>query len=458
MIYKAFYFSPPIIKQKLLKKKKSSNRVMPMDYNQPVESQRSSKKWIILILVLIILIVSIFTFYLLSKGSSEKTDIKEKELTTEKFSFIIDLPEEIDIQLKDLIAVSSFARGISYAGQDPYKQKKVSFLGGFSLDSPDLDAYNQIITIQDQDQNTILMGYTFPRSNIATADLTQEQKSIIEPYLYPNQNPIKIDSKSTAFALVMLEPSLVWISPQQQLLTAVDILGRDDFNSFVNEIKEELIKNPTGYLAKDSNVYEITKAIFYKMLEENTAKQPLDLDFDRGEIKLSNYPNFFINEKEKLFNAKLVTPSSSIGIISAGEFAAELEILKYKKGIGYIPPILLTSTETKNFNSNIKGRFIKNTIRDGDLIMIGDPCDEEMEIMREKYISCEEWRSKPYSYEVSIQEEGNSIKMYALLKDEVKEKDSIWRFLRGYITLMSKPIPSETKKICFSETQERVDC
>lgn len=164
---------------------------------------------------------------------------------------------------------------------------------------------------------------------------------------------------------------------------------------------------------------------------------------------LNQYPDFFI--KEGVFTARAAVEPSAYGIAAGIDFAAAVELLKYQKGLRAKTPLMLALNETTFLISGEK------LIGDTDLVLIGDPCHEESPILSEGYISCQEWREKPYAYEIALQQKEDALRMYFLYKENPEDTGVWYRFFKDYVS-MRKPIPSKGMKICFSETGEVVGC
>ncbi len=165
-------------------------------------------------------------------------------------------------------------------------------------------------------------------------------------------------------------------------------------------------------------------------------------------VSLSDYPNIFI--KDDMFTARLVVPPTANGIILGGSFAAEIVILKYKSNINYKTPLTLTSIETLDKDENGK------MINEQDLIIVGDPCQPEIEILSERY-SCQLWKQKTHDFEFFIEKNNDSHRLYALFRNDAENKNKVREFVSDYISF-NKKFQIQESRICFSSNQQQVEC
>src|SRR3989344_6210724 len=160
-------------------------------------------------------------------------------------------------------------------------------------------------------------------------------------------------------------------------------------------------------------------------------------------LSLADYPNNFITNNK--LTARLVVPSSANGIVLGGNFAIAVQILRYENNLSYNTPLLMTSNETYGEDDESK------IINKGDLIIVGNPCKLEPELLSERY-PCSLWKEKPQYFEFFLEKKDDSKKLYAVLKDEV-ERDKAWGFVSNYISFKEK-FPTKEPRICFSADQQ----
>lgn len=124
--------------------------------------------------------------------------------------------------------------------------------------------------------------------------------------------------------------------------------------------------------------------------------------------------------------------------------------MKYKNSIKYKTPLILTTTETYNKDENGK------RINEQDLIVVGDPCQSEIEILSERY-PCQLWKQKTHDFEFFIEKNKGSYRLYALFRNDAENKNKVREFVSDYVSF-NKKFQTQESRICFSANQQQVGC
>ncbi len=176
-----------------------------------------------------------------------KVEAEERKITV---PIEISLPEESNIKVSNLMVLTFLDK---------------IFLSSKELEVSLLVNNDQPIMINNQKGEIIMMGYVFGGE---LASLVAEREKL-KKYSADFNSPIKIDARSTALSLTMMNLAMGSVEAEGKLDFAQLVLEHDKFSVLVKEVKNHLIEKSEEPLIKQENIRQLTgniiKDVYYKI-------------------------------------------------------------------------------------------------------------------------------------------------------------------------------------------------